>query len=616
VSAGQVGQQPGRPLDRHPAQRPAHQAAQPVSGPITLAGALARAAGGTGSVVLVEEGERETVLGFGELLGRARRAAGALVAAGITPGDRVAIVAPTGVGFLDAFFGAALAAAVPVPLYPPVRLGRLGDYHEATAEMLRRVGARLVVAEPRVRLLLGETLSRARPALGSASTEGLASFHGEAHVEASPDAIGLIQFSSGSTASPRPVALSHRALSAQCEALPTLFSSRPIAENVGCSWLPLYHDMGLIGGLLTAVHHGGKLVLLSPERFLARPGLWLRAIARHGATVSPAPNFAYAVCERRVRDAELEGLDLSCWKHALCGAEPVSPEVLRRFARRFARFGFDERALMPVYGMSEASLAVSYSPHGRPLRAVSVDPLALARTGEVSPGDREIASVGVPLPGVTIEIRSAAGEVLPEGKLGRVFVAGPSLMDGYFGDPEATERAMGSGSLDTGDLGFWHQGELHIAGRAKDIVIVRGANHAPQEFEAPLDELPGVRTGCAAALGFQPQGSDGEELLLLVERAGGRDEADDAALSDAVRSAVVAATGVRPHTIAVLPPGTLPRTSSGKLRRREALARYLAGELSSPEHVGPALWARELARSAAGYVKASLPSPGRPPRDR
>jgi acyl-CoA synthetase (AMP-forming)/AMP-acid ligase II len=563
--------------------------------------------------VLVEEAEHETTVTFAELFDRAQRAAAALIDAGVSPGDRVAVLAPTGLGFLDAFFGAVMAAAVPVPLYPPVRLGRLRDYHVATAEMLRRSGARLVVADQRVRLLLGETLAIARPELGTLSTDSLSSHTKHACLRATPDALGLIQFSSGSTASPRPVALSHRALCAQCEALPTLFSARPAAENVGCSWLPLYHDMGLIGGLLTAVHHGGKLVLLSPERFLAKPGSWLRAIARHGATVSPAPNFAYAVCERRVRDDELAGLDLSCWKHALCGAEPVSPEVLRKFARRFSAFGFDEGALMPVYGMSEAALAVTYAPHGRALRAVSLDPGTLARTGDVSPGDREIASVGVPLPGTRIEVRAASGEVNAEGKIGRIHVASTSLMDGYYGDPEATAKVMSGDFLDTGDLGFWHDGELYVAGRAKDVVIVRGANHAPQEFEVPIDEVEGVRVGCAVALGFQPSSSGGEELLLLVERANGRSPDEDAAIVSAVRVGVMEATGVKAHTIVVLDPGTLPRTSSGKLRRREALALFLSGNLTSPDQVGPGLWAREIARSAVGYVKANLPRMTRDP---
>jgi acyl-CoA synthetase (AMP-forming)/AMP-acid ligase II len=576
-------------------------------GPRTLGEALVASASTRGSLVLVEDGDRETSLSFGELLGRARRAAGTLVATGIAPGDRVAIVAPTGLGFLDAFFGAVLAGAVPVPLYPPVRLGRLRDYHDATATMLERVGARVVVAEPRVRLLLGETLSRARPALGSLSTEGLAAGRDEALVAARPDDLGLIQFSSGSTASPRPVALSHRALVAQCEALPALFSSHPAGENIGCSWLPLYHDMGLIGGLLTAIHHGGKLVLLAPERFLVKPGSWLRAIGRHRATVSPAPNFAYALCEQRVRDEEMAGVDLSSWQHALCGAEPVSPAVLRRFAQRFARFGFHPGSLMPVYGMSEASLAVSYAPRGRALRTVALDAAVLARSGEVVPGERELASVGIPVPGSTIEIRDEHGQPLADNQIGRIFIGSTSLMDGYFGDPEATARVLAGGMLDTGDLGFLREGELYIAGRAKDVVIVRGANHAPQEFEAPLDHLDGVRPGCAVALGFLPPGADGEELLLLIERASGRPAAGDSALADAARTAVMLATSIRPHTIEILAPGTLPRTSSGKLRRREALARYLAGALTSPEEVGPALWARELVRSAAGYVRARLP---------
>ena len=574
----------------------------------TLGHALRAAAGGAGGLVLVGEGEREERVGFGELHERARRAAGALLDAGVRRGDRVAIVAPTGWGFCDAFFGAVLAGAVPVPLYPPVRLGRLDDYHAATATMLGRVEARVVVADPKVRLLLGESLDRARPPLGCLTTTALG--EGAPRDESgamTPDALGLIQFSSGSTAAPRPVALSHRALMAQCEALPALFPPVAAGERaVGCSWLPLYHDMGLIGCLLEAVYVGGDLVLIPPERFLVRPSLWLRAIARHRARVSPAPSFSYALCARRIRDEELTGLDLSSWTYALCGAEPVAADALRAFADRFARFGFAATSLMPVYGLSESSLAVTYSPPGRPLRLARVDAARLAAAGEVTDGEREIASVGVPVPGTEVEVRDEHGNSLQDGRVGRIFVASPSLMDGYFGDPEATARTLHGRWLDTGDLGFWHGGELHIAGRAKDVIIVRGANHAPQEFEAPVDAVPGVRLGCSVAVGFEPPGTGGEELLLLVERATGAAGEGDAALASAVQAAVVAATGVRPHTVEVLAPGTLPRTSSGKLRRRESLARFLAGTLTPPDATGAVPMARALARSLVGHARASL----------
>ena len=347
------------------------------------------------------------------------------------------------------------------------------------------------------------------------------------------------------------------------------------------------------------------MTLISPEHFLVRPALWLRAIARHRATLSVAPTFGYAICAKRVRDEELEGMDLSSWRLAVCGAEPVSEESLDRFARRFARFGFDASALRPVYGLAEASLAVTFAPPGRPPRAIGVDPVRLAATGEVVEGVRRIVSVGTPVPGSEVEVRGANGETLAERKVGRIFTRGPSVMAGYFGQPEATARAVRDGWLDTGDLGFVADGELYVCGREKDLIIIRGANHAAHEFEEPLDRLEGVRAGCAVALGFVPEGEDGERLLVLAERAkdASRDDGDGPTV-ERIRHAILERTGIRPHTVLMLEPGTLPRTSSGKLRRAEALRRFLAGQLTPPRKVGPARLSAELARSALAFARA------------
>jgi acyl-CoA synthetase (AMP-forming)/AMP-acid ligase II len=422
-------------------------------------------------------------------------------------------------------------------------------------------------------------------------------------VEARPEALGLIQFSSGSTVEPKPVALTHAALMAQVAALEAASPLPPGTPPVGVSWLPLYHDMGLIGCLLAALYYPGHLVLIPPEVFLARPALWLRALSRHKGFISPAPNFAYGLCLKRVKDSELEGVDLSAWRHALNGAEPVSMETLRRFAERFERCGFSPSALRPVYGLSEASLAVTFPPGGRGPRSLSVEPGVLAREGRVVEGSRVLVSVGSPVAGVELQVRDGQGLVLPERRVGRVFVRGPSVMAGYYGDADATARTLSpDGWLDTGDQGFLAGGELYLTGRAKDLIIIRGANHAPQAFEECLQSVEGVRVGCAVAVGFTPEGSEDEALLLLAERAG--PEADDAVVEERVRSAVVEATGIRPHTVRMLVPGTLPRTSSGKLRRSEALRRYLAGELKPPKKVGAVGLAVEMAKSAMAFVRS------------
>ena len=599
----------------------------------TLQRALASAALGPAGLTFVDAQENERALSFAELQARALRTAGALRERGIRRGDRVAIVLPTAPEFMDAFFGALLAGAVPVPLYPPVRLGRLEEYHQRTARMIEVSGARIVLSDARISKFLGLAVAQARPELGLRKVE-----QGEPYQdEGAPSDLALIQFSSGTTVDPKPVALSHRAVLANAEAIDTFLPEGGAHRQGGVSWLPLYHDMGLIGCLVLSIAHPGPLALMGPELFLARPALWLRAISRHRATVSPAPNFAYGLCLKRVHDDELGGVDLSSWKLALNGAEPVSAEVLRRFAGRFARFGLDPRALTPVYGLSEASLAVTFTPRGRGARFTPIEGGPLRSRGEArlcadvsemidntetiettgttesagspapGPERRELASLGLPLPGVSVRVAASLSDPAPlaEGRVGRLLVAGPSIMSGYFGNPEATARALQSGWLDTGDLGFVLGGELHLCGRAKEVVILRGQNHAPQEFEDALEGLAGVRTGCAAAVGFVPQGGEGEELLLLVERAGEEvPQADGAghALDEQIRGRVVERTGVRPHTVLLLAPGTLPRTSSGKLRRGEALRQLQAGELRAPDRVTVLRIAAAAARSMAAMA--------------
>jgi fatty-acyl-CoA synthase len=575
----------------------------PVSRFRTVNEALASAAESDSTLTFVNEREQDTVLPWSVVRARARRFAAALRREGVRAGDRVAIVLPTSPSFPDAFFGALLAGAIPVPLYPPVRLGRMAEYHRATARLLGACGVRVVVSDGRIRLLLGPAVAEARPELGlRVASELLEHSPGEVELDAEASSLALIQFSSGSTVDPKPVALTHQNLMSQSAVLHALMRPLPGTRELGVSWLPLYHDMGLIGALMSGIYYPGPLVLLPPEVFLVRPALWLRTVSRFRATISGGPNFAYGLCLKRIRDEELRGVDLSSWTHAMNGAEPVSAELMARFGDRFAPYGFDPAALRPVYGLSEACLAVTFTPRRAPVRAANVDARHLARSGEVREGTRAVVSVGAPVPGVEVEIRDEQGAPLPERRVGRIWARGPSLMREYFGCVEATARTLRNGWLDTGDLGFELDGELHVCGRAKDVVIVRGANHAPQEFEECLDRVEGVRTGCAVALGFLPEASESEELLILAEHAGARDEA----LPERIRAAVAERTSIRPHTVVILEPGTLPRTSSGKLRRQEALRRYLAGELAPPKKVTATSVAAELARGAAALAWSRL----------
>ncbi len=577
--------------------------------PETLNQLLERAAGypGTG-LRFVDRREREQWAGWDEIHRSAAEVSTALRRLGIEPGERVALIYPTGREFFDAFFGILLAGAVPVPLYPPVRLGRLDEYHAKTAAMLRAAGARLVLAEGRVRRLLGRTITGARPDLGCLTLSGLASGGDLSPVSVEPSALALVQFSSGTTVDPKPVALSHRAVLAQVRALNGFWPETGGSDDSGVSWLPLYHDMGLIGCVFPALERPAVLTLLGPEVFVARPAVWLRALSRYRATISVAPNFAYGLCVDKIDDAELEGVDLSAWRVALNGAEPVAPSVLRAFQERFSRWGFRPEALTPVYGLSEATLAVTFSMLGRGFRSELFDRDLLAKEGRAAlePGGIELASVGRPLPGSEVEVRDPDGCRLPDGRVGRVLVRGPSLMEGYLGRPEDTARVLRDGWLDTGDLGFRYDGELFLTGRAKDIVILRGRNHSPVEIEHSVEEVAGVRRGCSVAASWLPEGASSEALLLFVEHRRGATPEQIAALPAACAEAVLVATGLAPGDVLALEPGTLPRTSSGKLRRQETLRRHLAGELEPPERVTPLLLGGALAGSALAYARGKL----------
>jgi acyl-CoA synthetase (AMP-forming)/AMP-acid ligase II len=546
----------------------------------------------------VDGAERERFVPWAELGARAARVAGGLAAAGVEPGDRVALVYPTSPEFFDAFFGALLCGAVPVPLYPPVRLGRLAEYQSRTAAMLAAAGAVALLADRRLLALVGEAVAEAQPRLGARALDALPAAP-PLEREGAPDELGLVQFSSGTTVEPKPVALDHRALVAQVEALDAHWPGETGPRQSCVSWLPLYHDMGLIGAVLPALAIPAVTTLVPPERFVARPALWLRALARHRATISVAPNFAYALATERIRDEEMEGCDLSAWRVALCGAETVSAATLDAFAARFARWGFRGEALTPVYGLSEAALAVTFGELDRPFTRVRVDRSALSRERRAVPADDgiDLVAVGRPLPGFAIELRDEAGAAVEAGRVGRLFARGPSLMRGYLGRPEATAAALRDGWLDTGDSGFLAaDGQLVLVGRAKDVLIVRGANHAPEEVERAVDGVPGVRRGCAVAVSAPAEGGATERLLLFVEHRRGVSRRERAALVARCREAVAAASGLAVDEIHALAPGTLPRTSSGKLRRGETLRLHRAGELAPPRRFGPLALAAALLR--------------------
>lgn len=548
----------------------------------TLHAVLAASAGTEHGLTFVGM-EEETCLPYSEMYLRARRAAHVLIELGIRPRDRVAIGVPTSPRFMDAFFGTVLAGAVPAPLYPCPRAGRKDDYDARITHMLRAMGPRLILADAAGKTALEAAVDTIRPELGCRVVDEIISDSSreQAEVAVDTDALGLIQFSSGSTGTPKGVALSHGSLVAQMAMLDGVIGNDRIPADKWVTWLPLYHDFGLIGGLLTPMYMQIPVVMMAPDIFITRPQLWLRAISRHGGTLTGAPNFAYELCMRRIPESALAELELHTLRQAFNGAEPVSATLMQAFSRRFARCGLRQRGVLrPVYGLAEATLAVTHtSREHSPVRWLGVDSTVLAREGRVAVGTRRLTSVGLPLPGVHIQIRDDAGHDLPEQRVGRIFVKSLSTMQGYFANPQATAEVLSGEWLDTGDLGFVDQGELFIAGRAKDLVIIRGSNYSPEDFEGCVAALDVLRPGWVVAAGFVPEDGSTEELLILAERNESLRIGDVTAVK-AIRQAVLAATGVRAHTVLMLPKGTLRRTSSGKIRRRDALERFLSGDLT------------------------------------
>ena len=597
----------------------------------TLGELFERAAGSAKGVRFLDREERARFYPYAQMYERAARAGAALRARGIAPADRVAIILPTSPDFYDAFFGALLAGAVPVPLYPPVRLGRLAEYHAGTASLLRGCGARMVLTDVRTARVLGRSVASARPDLGVHTVASLradgrghglgrrvdAGSGGSFPAAADVDDVALVQHSSGTTGLPRPIRLTHRAVLENVRAIRTrileAFPERAGHEHAVVSWLPLYHDMGLAGCVLTAMAQPVDLTLIPPEVFVSRPATWLRAISRYGATVSGAPNFAYALCADRIRDEELAGHDLSSWLVALNGAEPVVAGALRRFTSRFAGFGFRPAALTPVYGLAEATLAVTFSDPASPVREGSFDREALVRDGVARPAATDgvkLVSVGRPLPGVRLLIADESSiettmnaRAVGEGVVGRVLVSSPSMMDGYEGSASGAPPHPREPWLDTGDTGFLLDGELYLYGRAKDVLVLRGCKYAPQQVEHALDGLAGVRKGCVAAIGLPSEEAGEEQLVVLLERARDARRSDDEALAENARRRIAAATGLVPGEVFILEPGTLPRTSSGKIRRAEARRRYEIGELSPPDRVSGLSLMRELVRSRLALAR-------------
>jgi 1-acyl-sn-glycerol-3-phosphate acyltransferase len=535
--------------------------------------------------VLLYEDDTPTPLTYGELLLAGREVASGLLRGGVAGGDRVAIMLPTGIDYLASFFGALLAGAVPVPIYPPARPSQIEDHLRRHAGILSNAGVAVLIApsdaQPVARLLRMHVESlRAIPTV--AELRAAATPPGRPPVRS--DDIAYLQYTSGSTGQPKGVVLSHANVLANIRAMGTALRVTP--EDVFVSWLPLYHDMGLIGAWLGSLYYGTPLVLMSPLRFLARPERWLKAIHQHRATLSGGPNFAYELLLRMVRDKALEGLDLSSWRVAFNGAEPVQPETLERFVERFAPHGFRRTALMPVYGLAENGVGLAFPPLergpwiDRVQRAALTEHARAVEASESDPNALRIPACGLALPGHELRIANDAGVELGEREEGRIQFRGPSSTRGYYRNPEATRGLLlGAGRetwLDSGDIGYLARGEVFITGRHKDIIIRAGRNIYPHELEEAIGAIDGIRKGSVAVFGTRDAATGTEKLVAIAETRF-RDPGQLEGLRQAVGTAAVDLLGMPLDDVVLAKPHTVPKTSSGKIRRAASRALYEQG---------------------------------------
>jgi fatty-acyl-CoA synthase len=537
-------------------------------------------------VHLKEDDRAEETITFGDLHREALLVAGALEARGIGSGDAVAIMLGTSRGFFSTFMGALFAGAVPVPLYPPSSRSRIEEYARRQTAILENAQARVLVTVREGRALgavLRSSTSSLREVVDLPDMLDEARVLDQEAIAIRPENPALIQYTSGSTGDPKGVLLSHENLLANIRAIGQALNIGP--SDVGVSWLPLYHDMGLIGAWLTPLFFGIPVAILSPVAFLTRPEKWLWTIHRRRGTISPAPNFAYELCARKIPDAELEGLDLSSWRAALNGAEPISPRSLDRFEKKFARCGFRKTSFFPVYGLAESSLLLTAPVGGAEVRIEALDRDAFEREGIARPPEGSaieplrFVSLGKPIPGHDVRIVDERGEELPERREGRLLFRGPSAMKGYFRNTAATEAVTRpNGFLDSGDRAFVADGEVFITGRAKDLIVKAGRNLIPQEIESAASEVAGVRGGSVAAFGIPDPALGTERVVVVVET---KDESTEgrARIEGEIARSVAELVGVPPDEVLAVPPRVVPKTSSGKIRRSLCRESYLRGDL-------------------------------------
>jgi 1-acyl-sn-glycerol-3-phosphate acyltransferase len=547
-----------------------------------------------------DEGE-EVHLTYRQLEAGAKRVAAGLQAHGVEKGQCIAIMLPTSVDYFFSYFGIQLAGAIPVPLYPPARKNQLEDHLQRQSGILNNCQAVMLITLPEA-ILLAHLLKTQTPDLQTVVTaEDLQTTqHPFTAPEIKANDIAFLQYTSGSTGEPKGVTLTHANLLANIRADGEAINASH--NDVFISWLPLYHDMGLIGAWLGSLYFAIPLVIMSPLDFLARPERWLWAIHRYHGTLSAAPNFAYELCLARVHDADLQGLDLSSWRVAFNGAEPVDPKTVTGFCQRYAAYGFKNSTMYPVYGLAESSVGLAFPPLGQGLLIDSIDRNVFMQSGEAKPTEDTEAALhftasGQPLAGHEIRVVDDLGHELPERHEGRLEFRGPSATSGYYRNPEATKGLFNGEWLNSGDRAYFAGPDLFITGRVKDIIILAGRNIYPQELEEAIGEVEGIRRGRVVAFGCKSERTATERLIIVAESRAEKPQHPQ--LQRTINKIISNLIGAAADEVVIAPPGTVLKTSSGKIRRNACRTRYEQGEIS---HQPAAVWQQILHLALTGFT--------------
>jgi acyl carrier protein len=542
-------------------------------------------------ILLYQDADEGESLNYRQLKSGAAKVAAGLQQAGLEPAEPVTIMLPSGADYFYSFFGILMSGGIPVPVYPPARPSQLEDHMLRHARILANCLSVTLITVPEARKV-ARILKSHVPSLKHIVTvsELMASSMIVAPPSLNSSDIAFIQYTSGSTGHPKGVVLTHANLLANIRAMGQTVKAGP--EDIFVSWLPLYHDMGLIGAWLGSLYYAMLLVVMSPLSFLARPERWLWAIHRYRGTLSASPNFGFEYCLKRLKDEDLQGLNLNCWRAAFNGAEAISPETLQQFESRLANYGFHADAMMPVYGLAESSVGLAFPPLNRGPVIDQIDRAAFMHSGQAIPepdsGQHPLrfVSCGLPLPGHQIRIIDHAGHELPERQEGRLEFRGPSTTSGYYRDADNTRKLFHEGWLDSGDLAYIANGEIYITGRIKDIIIRAGRNIYPHELEEAVGNIPGIRTGRVAVFGSVDSRTATEQLVVLAETRS-KDAGERENLRTAINTLATDLVGAPPDEVILAPPGTVLKTSSGKIRRAASRELFEKGEIGKRQRSVP-----------------------------